>query len=315
MYIKIFFVIFLLLICLFTCYSIYQDVTDTNHDSFNNHRLSDDIRVNSYERYIATKCIQQDIDQQKIPPLIGHDSVIQEIESISRMWSLETDDPLYAPPSGLLLYGPPGTGKTTLAKHISKTLFGANVSFLNVSADTFENKYQGEGLKYLRSVFTLGLKLSPCVLFFDEIDGFMSKRSDADQTHVNGMKTTFLTGMDQIISGRNARVLVICATNRPKCLDPALMRRMEIHFHTDFPTYEQRTEAFMKWDVLTLDIVEPFVKQHLPESTTIHDINTFIRFCVRKQLRNNYEMSLDKLLDMYSEYKSVFKIVFTKHKK
>lgn len=314
MYTKLLLSTCLLLVCVWLCHSIYTDISD--HTDVNKELVVGDktVPVNSYEQHIAVKCLVDHIKHK--PTLLGHQSIIDEIDSISDMWFQEQThdiDSLYKPPTGILLYGPPGTGKTTLSKHIAHTLFGGNVSFLNVSSDTFENKYQGEGLKYLKSVFTLAVKLAPCVLFFDEIDGFMSKRSDSDQTHVNGMKTTFLSGMDHVIDNNDTdRVLVICATNRPKSLDGALMRRMEIHFCTDYPSIDDKCHAMRSFDVLSDDDIRRFVSEILPHKSTIHDINTFLRFCVRKRFHKKTditEWSFETLHSMYNEYKSVFKFI------
>ena len=314
MYKKALLSVFLLILCVCVCHGVYKDLvdmSDSNHDSYQTNELTvRDRRVtmNAYEKHIAAKCLvtpTSNADNQ----VIGHRSILEEIESISDMWTSTAADrgPLHKPPTGILLHGPPGTGKTTLSKHIAQTLFGGNVSFLNVSSDTFENKYQGEGLKCLRAVFTLAVKLSPCVLFFDEIDGFMSKRTESDQTHVNGMKTTFLSGMDHV--NDHSHVLVVCATNRPKALDNALMRRMEIHFHTDFPSVDEKCRVMRSFDALDKEVVSRFVNETLPQKTTIHDINTFLRFCVRKRYRNSgdYEWTFETLNSVYDEYKSVYK--------
>lgn len=314
MYKKALLSICMVLLCVCVCHGFYKDIvdlSDSNHDSYKTNELMVHDRivsVNAYEKHIATKCMVLNPQQQEY--VIGHQSIIDEIDSISDMWTVDSNlGPLHKPPTGILLHGPPGTGKTTLSKYISQTIFGGNVSFLNVSSDTFENKYQGEGLKCLRAVFTLAVKVSPCVLFFDEIDGFMSKRSDADQTHVNGMKTTFLSGMDHV--NDHSHILVVCATNRPKALDKALMRRMEIHFHTDFPSVDEKCRVMKSFEALGDEDVSRFVHETLPHKTTIHDINTFLRFCVRKKYHKTNKgfekWSFDTLNSVYDEYKSVFK--------
>lgn len=312
MYKKLLVSTLLLIVCSFVCHSIFKELSqlqnDTSHDSYDSHRVDINqqvIPMNAYEKHIAQKCVVQSSSPNR---LIGHATIVEELESIAHLWSTTTkpSNPLYKPPTGILLYGPPGTGKTTLSKHISEKLLGGNVSFMNVSSDTFDNKYQGEGLKYLRAVFTLAVKLSPCVIFFDEVDGFMSKRSDTEQTHVNGMKTTFLSGMDYI--NEHDRVLVVCATNRPECLDDALMRRMEIHFHTGFPSIEDKCTAMSVFEPLERDIIEKFVKETLPKTATLHDIQTFLRFCVRRESRIT-EWNFAALKELYHEYKSVFKFI------
>ena len=108
------------------------------------------------------------------------------------------------------------------------------------------------------------------------------------------------------------RILVICATNRPKSLDGALMRRMEIHFCNDYPSIDEKCHAMRSFDVLSDDDIRRFVSETLPAKSTIHDINTFLRFCVRKRFhkKNNItDWSFETLNSVYTEYKSVFKFV------
>jgi SpoVK/Ycf46/Vps4 family AAA+-type ATPase len=40
----------------------------------------------------------------------------------------------------------------------------------------------------IEAVFSLARKVSPCVIFIDEIDGFLSTRNDSDMAHVTSMK-------------------------------------------------------------------------------------------------------------------------------
>jgi hypothetical protein len=306
----------LLIVCSFVCHYICKDLQklqhDTSHGSYDHNIVSiqgNVVCLNDYEKHIHSKCLSK--PSTSSVQLIGHQTIVDELDSISHMWSNSCENrPLYKPPTGILLYGPPGTGKTTLSKHISNKLFGGNVSFMNVSSDTFDNKYQGEGLKYLRAVFTLAVKVAPCVIFFDEIDGFMSKRCDSDQTHVIGMKTTFLSCMDYI-NDRQEHVLVVCATNRPKSLDQALMRRMEIQFNTGYPSMDDKSYAMSQFEPLrdNTDIIRAFITDILPTTSTLHDIYMFLRFCVRREKHIDTEWTLDILHKLYSEYNSVFKIV------
>ena len=147
------------------------------------------------------------------------------------------------PPRGVLLYGPPGTGKTMLARAIAGE---ARVPFFALTLATLESKWYGESSKLLAATFGLAQKLQPCVLFFDEIDGMIRKRSDLDQNHVYAFKTEFLMHMDGIGKRTDEAVIVIGCTNCASSLDPAVHRRFPQQYKIDLPT---RTEL---GDILAL---------------------------------------------------------------
>ncbi|MEP6818745.1 MAG: ATP-dependent zinc metalloprotease FtsH [bacterium] len=125
-------------------------------------------------------------------------------------------------PRGILLYGPPGTGKTLLAR---ATAGEAGVPFLLASGSSFQEKFAGVGASRVRRLFAQGKKLSPCIIFIDEIDALGRKRgrgndsATADQDQTLNQLLIEMDGFDQ-----NAAVVVIGSTNRPDVLDRALTR-------------------------------------------------------------------------------------------
>ncbi len=144
-------------------------------------------------------------------------------------------------PRGVLLYGPPGTGKTLLARVIANR---AGANFISVRGPEMLSKWFGESEQRLRVLFARARQVSPCIVFFDEIDAITAARgksvSDAGDRIVNQL----LTEMDGFQT--DTRVCVIAATNRKDILDPALLRpgRFDYVFEVPLPGAAEREEIF-----------------------------------------------------------------------
>jgi len=125
-----------------------------------------------------------------------------------------------------------------LAKAIA-TESGAN--FIAISMSSIASKWFGEGEKYTRAVFTLASKISPCVIFVDEIDSLLGKReSNGEHEAMRKIKNEFMMMWDGLKSKDMERVIVLGATNRPFDLDDAVLRRMPRRLLVDLPDNENR---------------------------------------------------------------------------
>lgn len=145
---------------------------------------------------------------------------------------------LLKPCRGILLFGPPGTGKTMLAKAIAKE---AGASFINVSMSTITSKWFGEEEKNVRALFTLAAKVSPTIIFVDEVDSMLGQRSRAGEHEaMRKIKNEFMSHWDGLLTKPGERILVLAATNRPFDLDEAIIRRFERRIMVGLPTLEQR---------------------------------------------------------------------------
>lgn len=105
-------------------------------------------------------------------------------------------------------------------------------------------QYVGEGEKLVRAVFSLARKLSPCVVFLDEIDALFGARVSARESggafaH-RGVITEFMAELDGLMTSRHDSVIVIGATNRPFDLDDAVLRRLPRRLLVDLPGEKER---------------------------------------------------------------------------
>ncbi|RZF36879.1 hypothetical protein LSTR_LSTR004567 [Laodelphax striatellus] len=146
---------------------------------------------------------------------------------------------LRRPPKGILLFGPPGTGKTLIGKCIASQ---SKSTFFSISASSLTSKWIGDGEKMVRALFAVARVHQPSVVFIDEIDSLLSKRSDTEHESSRRIKTEFLVQLDGATTGDEDRLLVVGATNRPQELDEAARRRLVKRLYIPLPDYEARKE-------------------------------------------------------------------------
>uniref|UniRef100_A0A6P4EKK7 Spermatogenesis-associated protein 5-like protein 1 n=1 Tax=Drosophila rhopaloa TaxID=1041015 RepID=A0A6P4EKK7_DRORH len=147
-------------------------------------------------------------------------------------------------PKGVLLYGPPGCAKTTIAKCLAKE---ANMTFIATSAAEVYSPYVGCAERFVSRIFDTARKNAPCLIFLDEIDSLVGRRTVSSgggggQVQLR-ILSTLLTEMDGIVGGgAQQHILVVAATNRPEMIDDALMRpgRFDKLIHLPAPDVESR---------------------------------------------------------------------------
>ena len=124
-------------------------------------------------------------------------------------------------PKGILLCGKPGTGKTLIAKAVAGE---AGVPFISMSGSEFIEMFAGLGASRVRKLFDKAKKISPCIIFIDEIDAIGARRTSNSgaETENNQTLNQLLVEMDGFET--ETSVIVLAATNRPEMLDSALLR-------------------------------------------------------------------------------------------
>ena len=150
-------------------------------------------------------------------------------------------------PRGILLYGPPGCGKTILAAATANELDGY---FINVDGSSMMSKWLGEAEKNVSRLFKMARGYAeredkPVILFIDELDSLLGERQNEIGGEVRS-RNQFLREIDGINGkGKNLKLYVIGATNKPWSLDHPFLRRFQKRIYVSLPTLEAREKLFV----------------------------------------------------------------------
>lgn len=152
--------------------------------------------------------------------------------------------------------------------------------FINLDVAMLTDKWYGESQKLASAVFTLAMKIQPCIIFIDEIDSFLRSRNSNDHEATAMMKTQFMMLWDGLSTENGSNVIVMGATNRPSDLDKAILRRMPAQFHVGLPVEEQR------WKILKLILENEKLSSDVNLLQLAKVTNTFSGSDLRELCRN-----------------------------
>lgn len=147
-------------------------------------------------------------------------------------WGLRRRYP-YGRCVSVLMSGPPGTGKSMTAQVLASKL---GLELYKVDLSQIVDKYIGETEKRLRQVFDQAEK-SNMVLFFDEADALLGKRSeikDSKDKYANTEVAYLLQRMEEYHG------IVLMATNQAGNMDSAFIRRFRYHLVFTLPDAAMR---------------------------------------------------------------------------
>jgi len=137
------------------------------------------------------------------------------------------------PQSKILLYGPPGTGKTMFVKATAKEF---KVNFIYVKGPEVLDKFLGESEKTIRNIFKKAKEVSPCILFFDEIDSITQTKDSLTNNHTKVLDQ-LLSELDNL-TGKD--IIFVGASNRPDLIDKSFLRSGRIDKIIEFKVPDEK---------------------------------------------------------------------------
>ncbi len=133
------------------------------------------------------------------------------------------------PAARLCLYGPAGTGKTSfghwLAAELDRPLIAKKASELLGPYVGMTERQIGEAFEEAES--------EGAILLLDEIDSFLSERTQSRKSWENTAVNEMLTRIESFPG------IMIASTNRLEALDPASLRRFDLKLYFDYLRGEQ----------------------------------------------------------------------------
>jgi transitional endoplasmic reticulum ATPase len=147
-------------------------------------------------------------------------------------------------PTWLLFYWPPWTWKTFITKKLAQELWAW---LIKKSAWEFWSSYIHQTSQNIRNFFEqakLESEKWPIILFLDEIDSLLSKRTNNIDSNKAEEVSQFLQEFNALEDAPN--LIVIAATNRPDHLDSAILRswRLDKKIYIWPPDFQARKELF-----------------------------------------------------------------------
>ena len=140
-------------------------------------------------------------------------------------------------PKGVLLVGVPGGGKSLFAK---ATASAWGFPLVRCDLGGMKDKYVGGTEQNIRKALALAETISPCILWFDEIEKALAGSSGPQGD--GGVSSDMLGTLLSWMQDRRGSVFVIATANDVSALPPEMLRkgRFDELFFVDLPNAQER---------------------------------------------------------------------------
>jgi transitional endoplasmic reticulum ATPase len=121
----------------------------------------------------------------------------------------------------------------------------SGVNFIPIQGPELFSQWLGESEESVRHIFNVAARTAPCIIFFDQLDAVVPRRSDLEHEGTRAPQRVvnqLLAELDGMAD--RGKVIVIGATNRIEMVDPAALRpgRFGVHLRIDRPDVQEREE-------------------------------------------------------------------------
>ena len=183
-------------------------------------------------------------------------------------------------PPSLLFYGPAGCGKTYFAERLADEL---GIFFMKIVPDDLASTLVHGTQEKIGEVFRKAERKAPTLIFFDEFDAMVPRRSNDDRNYQNGEVNEFLCMLN---NAAQRGIYVLAATNHPERIDRAALRtgRFDEMIYVDMPDAKAR-ESLFRLELSKLPVAENIDYVRLADLTkgyNCSDISYIIKFASRK---------------------------------
>ena len=189
-----------------------------------------------FELLNKNNVLSLELDYEELDDIAGFDRLKEWLSIRQKVFNGEIDLPGGDRPKGMLLLGVQGCGKSMAAKAVASAW---QLPLLHLDFGTLYNRFYGQTEENMRTALDAAEKMSPCVLWLDEIEKGLSAVSSSDDVSKR-LLGTFLTWLAE----NKSSVFIVATANDVSALPPELIRkgRFDEVFFVDLPTEQVRAQ-------------------------------------------------------------------------